>query len=108
LDQLICFTPGSFCAAWRTSEEAAGGAAVPTKMRARKLSLVVLQYQNDMGATMSSTTGASHTVFEDDLSSKVGGVVQDVYAGYSQLEPLCKEVDGRSRTGNAQVGRGLA
>lgn len=34
--------------------------------------------------------------------------MQDVYAGNSQLGPLCKEVDGRSRTGNAQVGRGLA
>lgn len=28
---------------------------------------------------MGSTTGASHTVFEDDSSSEVGGVVQDVY-----------------------------
>lgn len=79
LDQLICFAPGSFCAAWRTSEEAVSGTAVPVKRRARKPSLVVLQYQNNTGATMGSTTGASHTVFEDDSSSEVGGVVQDVY-----------------------------
>lgn len=44
---------------------------MPTKMRARKLSLVVLQYRNDMGATMSSTTGASHSVFEDDLLARL-------------------------------------
>jgi hypothetical protein len=108
LDQLICFAPGSFCAAWRTSEEAVSGTAVPVKRRARKPSLVVLQYQNNTGATMGSTTGASHTVFEDDSSSEVGGVVQDVYAGNSQLAPPSKEVDGRSRTGKAQVGRGPA